>query len=149
LVLFGVGNPIKGDDSVGLYIADGLKKTVGARPSASVAVRSATSYPELALSRLNLQDSRLVVFDAVEMAKPPGSIVFAGIDETKYGFFATHNLPLRLHPAIKGNSKNVFILGVQPSELEVGTGLSGPVRSAADTVIRDVASLLKGSRTGN
>jgi len=143
LVFLGVGNPIKGDDSVGLYIAEGLRKTVGARPSSNVAIRSAPTYPELALSRLNLRESRLVVLDAVEMARPAGSIICARIDETKYGFFATHNLPLKLHPAVAENRGNVFVLGVQPEDLGVGANLSATVRCAADLVITDVASQLE------
>jgi hydrogenase maturation protease len=144
LVLLGVGNPVKHDDSVGLYIADQLKRGLRDRRSASVRVLSAASYPELALARINLQSSRTLIFDAVETGKPAGSVVFAGIGETKYGFFATHNLPLKLHPLVRENAENVFILGVQPEDLEVGEGLSDTVRSAAGAVVDAIASQLNG-----
>jgi len=128
---------------VGLYITDQLRRGLRSRLP-SLKVISAVSYPELALSRIDLQASRALIFDAVETGEPAGSIVFACVDDTKYGFFATHNFPLKLHPVVRENSKNVFILGVQPEDLGIGEGLSDVVRAAAGRVVDVVAAQLGG-----
>lgn len=145
MVLLGVGNPVKRDDSVGLYIAEGLRKAVGPRPSPSVRIQLGIPNPDLAISRLDLKSSKLVIFDAVEAAKPAGSVVFTGLWNTDYGFFATHNLPLKLYPSVRKNSGNVSILGVQPDDLGVGEGLSATVASAADGIINEVVTQLRGA----
>lgn len=142
LVLLGVGNPIKSDDSVGLYIADRLRKVL--RSSPRLRVRSAPSYPELILSRIDLQSSRLLIFDAVETGRSAGSIVLASIKDTEYGFFATHNLPLKLHPSVTENREKVSVLGVQPGDLGIGEGMNPIVQAAAENVVGEVAKQLRG-----
>jgi hydrogenase 3 maturation protease len=142
LVILGIGNPIKRDDSVGLYIAERLRSAIGARPSSHVSIRSAEARPELALSKLDLRASKLLILDAAEMARPAGTVALVGLNDTRYGFFATHNLPLRLHPDLKKNGESVFLLGVQPDDLSIGEGLSDSVRSAADGVVDYLAPRL-------
>lgn len=143
LVLLGVGNPIKSDDSVGLFIADSLHEAIGDGPRLSIL--SADAYPELALSRVDLRSSHLLIFDAMEAGARPGAIVLAGIGDTEYGFFATHNLPLKLHPSIVNRYERVSILGVQPGNLEVGEALSPVVKDAAERVVGEVERQLTGS----
>jgi len=145
LVLFGVGNPIKRDDSVGLYIAARLRSSLGAAPSPRVNIHRPVDRAELAISKLDLRSSRLLVFDAVEAGKPPGSIIFANMDETKYGFFVTHNIPLRLLPSIRENGKNVFVLGVQPHDLGIGEGPSELMMPIAEEVVSVISGCIGGA----
>jgi Ni,Fe-hydrogenase maturation factor len=70
-------------------------------------------------------------------------VVFAGLGDTRYGFFATHNVPLKLLPSVEGHSKRVSILGVQPGCLEVGEEISPEVRASAEDVVREVESQLR------
>jgi hydrogenase maturation protease len=147
MTLVGVGNPIKSDDSVGLYIARKLRKACGARPRDYVWISPQSSSLEHALSKIaNGKQRTVIIFDAVESNLAPGSIIFAGIGQTKYGFFATHDLPLRLVPSIAYNSSNIFVVGVQPSSYEVGEDLSKVVKESADKVVETISKLLKGSR---
>lgn len=143
-VLLGVGNPVRKDDSVGLYIAARLRSCLGSAPSPRVSIHRAVDRPELAISRLDLGSRKLLVFDAVEASKPPGSIVFANIEETKYGFFATHNVPLRLLPSIRENGKNVFVLGVQPHDLGIGEGPSEFILPFAERVVSVISGCIGG-----
>ncbi len=145
LILFGVGNPVKKDDSVGLYIAARLRSILGSAPSPRVRIHRPAAHAELAISRLDLRSSRLLLFDAVEAGKPPGSIVFANLEETKHGFFATHNIPLRLLPSVRENGKNVFVLGVQPHDVGIGEGPSDRVKPAAERVVSVVSGCIGGA----
>jgi hydrogenase 3 maturation protease len=144
-VLFGVGNPIRRDDSVGLYIATRLRSSLGPAPSPRVNIRRPVNHAELGLSRLDIRSSRLLLFDAVEAGRPPGSIVFANMLETKYGFFATHNIPLRMLPSVMDNGENVFVLGVQPHDLGIGEGPSEFLRPIAEEVVSVVSGCIRGA----
>lgn len=145
LVLIGVGNPIKRDDSVGLYIATRLRSILGASPSPRVNIHRPVDHAELAISKLDLRSSRLLLFDAVEAGRPPGSIIFANIDETRYGFFVTHNIPLRLLPSVRENGKNVFVLGVQPRDLGIGEGPSEFIMPIAEEVVSVISGCIGGA----
>lgn len=142
--LLGVGNPVKRDDSVGLYLASQLRRSLGASPAKGVRIPAVSFHPELAISRMNLAAQRLIVLDAVEAGLPAGSVVFASLSDSKYGFFATHNIPLRMHPSVVGRESNVYVLGVQPDDVGVGEGLSPVVQGAAEEVLARVGSAVRG-----
>ena len=75
-----------------------------------------------------------------------GSIVFAKIDDTKYGSFATHNVPLKLIPTISPNSTNVYVLGTQPEDTKVDESLSATFLTAAEHVISTIEDLTRGKQ---
>jgi hydrogenase maturation protease len=102
--------------------------------------------PERLLSRLASEPGRIVVFDAVDASKSPGEIVCARLSDTKYGFFATHNVPLRLVPGLAGRRDEVFLVGVQPQSLEVGEGLTDVVQRSVERLVAVVVEAV-GNKT--
>lgn len=141
--LLGVGNPIKRDDSVGLYMADKTARALGSSRPSWVHIPRPSAHLELALSRLDLSAERLLIFDAVEAGEPPGSVVFASAADSRYGFFATHNVPLRIQPSLAWNLGRVYVLGVQPEDVEVGEGLSPTVKAAADGAVDGLVRMIR------
>ncbi len=139
LQLAGVGNPIRSDDGVGLYIASKLRTSNTAKSIKGLKILPTNRNPELLFSRLDPRDGDLLIFDAVECNQRPGTIVFAGLDDTKYGFFVTHNVPLRLIPQLRSIRSAVYILGIQPETLEIGEELSRTVKASADSVVETIA----------
>lgn len=131
--LVGVGNPIRGDDGAGLEVVSRLR----ARPGAArrLRIHPPASMPERLLSKLASGGHKVVVFDAVESGLPPGGIVCRKLGSTRYGFFATHNVPLKLVPGLESRLDDFHILGIQPGSLEVGEGLSTPVKEAVEEVV--------------
>ena len=101
--------------------------------------------PELLLSRLSSSAGRIVIFDAIEAAKQPGAIVCSRLSDTKYGYFATHNIPLRLVPGLAERADDVYICGVQPESLEVGEGLSDVVSGSAAQIVKAVTDTVRGA----
>jgi len=142
--LVGVGNSMRTDDAVGLEIVSELRSRLGAAPSPRLRIYPATVMPERLLSRLASGPGGIVVFDAVEAAKSPGDIIFCALADTKYGFFATHNIPLRLIPGLASRENDVFMVGVQPRSLEVGEELTDQVRASARLVVDAVARTVEG-----
>jgi Ni,Fe-hydrogenase maturation factor len=78
----------------------------------------------------------------------PGEVILASLGDSKFGFFATHNIPLSLIPSLSANLENVYVGGVEPGELEVGEGLSDSVRSSVAKITSVVESALRGGPDG-
>jgi hydrogenase maturation protease len=142
--MLGVGNPIRGDDGVGLAIASELRQTLGPRPSGRLRIHGEARSPERILAKIASSAGRIVIFDAVEASRAPGDIVCCRLSESKYGYFATHNIPLRLIPGLESRADDTYLVGVQPLSLEVGEGLSPVVRDSAARIVAAVTDAVGG-----
>jgi hydrogenase maturation protease len=145
ITFIGLGNPIKSDDSVGLQIISKLRKELGAKPKKFIRIDSGRASPEVAISRVEkkTEGETIVLFDAVETNSVPGSIIFANLEKSKFGFFATHNIPLKLVPTITAHLSSIFVVGIQPGNTEIGESLSQPVRESMDWVIETVTKMIR------
>lgn len=145
-MFIGIGNPIKSDDSVGLYIISRLRERHGANPNKFVRIESAHSG-EAALSKMGRTKEEdpglIIIFDAIESNSLPGTIIFANVADTKYGFFATHNLPLTLNPGVAINPSRVFVLGIQGASVEIGEYLTKIVNDSADRIVDNINRLIE------
>jgi hydrogenase maturation protease len=139
LHLAGVGNEFRKDDAAGLEIISNLLSMLGPAPAPDLSIHGVSSSPERLLSRLSSETGNIVIFDAVEASKEPGEVVFCSLSDTKYGFFATHNVPIRLIPGLAERERDIRLVGVQPGSLEVGVGLTEPVRRSVEQVVAVVA----------
>jgi len=137
--LMGVGNELRTDDAVGLEIISSLRSRLGSAPTPGIKIHAGSPMPERLLAKLASEEGRIIVFDAVEASGGPGEVVFRSMADTKYGFFGTHNIPLRLVPGLTARLGDVFIVGVQPASLEVGQGLTGKVRESVREIVGVVA----------
>ena len=144
--IVGIGNPIKQDDALGIELVTKLRRLLGPKPLPRVRIHPPTLNPERLLARLSSSKGRIVLFDAIEAGKPPGTIVCARLEDTKFGYFATHNIPLRILPSIRKLDGNVRVIGVQPAEVGVGEGLSHEVNASCEKLIAAVASMVEARR---
>ncbi len=133
--LVGVGNTMRGDDAVGIEIVSRLRSRLGGSPK-GLKIHPAALMPERLLSKIASSSHRAMVFDAVEASRPPGSIVCRRLSETKYGFFATHNVPLKLIPGMEPRLRDFYIVGVQPASLGVGEGISDAAARAVESIVK-------------
>jgi hydrogenase maturation protease len=134
--LVGVGNPDRADDAVGPWLAAAMRER-GYRD-----VIMAARHPERWMQQLARGDFDTVVFlDAVEMRAAPGDAVFLDSAEivVRYPQVSTHSLSLgTLARLIEETGRTrVFLLGVQPQIVGVGTDLSASVRTTAE-ILRDL-----------
>ncbi len=143
--LVGVGNPLRGDDAVGLETVSLLRRTVGARPRPGLRIYPPSPAPEAVLSRVALRHERLLIIDAVEAGRRPGTVVCVPLERTKFGFFATHDLPLKLIPGMSENFRRTYVLGVQPGSVGVGEGLSPTVAASRDRLVATISGLTGGT----
>jgi hydrogenase 3 maturation protease len=142
LHFLGVGNPIKCDDSVGLVIASRLRKKCGYKAQRFAMIHPPVlhSKAESLLRRISESAEQAVIFDAVEASLDPGAIVFENMAKTQFGFFASHNVPLRLIPGL--NLSSIYLLGVQPKKVDVGEDLSEEVKESADVIVEELCRIL-------
>jgi hydrogenase 3 maturation protease len=130
MVVLGVGNDLKGDDAVGVWIAEHIK---GACNSINGATVPEAMMPEIVA---HAPDTVLIV-DAARMGRAPGSLgVFTG-DEIEKIFFSTHSMPLSVLARILEERLgcDVYIIGIEPYSFEFGAELSPSVRETAESFI--------------
>jgi len=144
--LIGIGNPIKQDDALGIELVSKLRRLLGPEPLPGMRIHPPTLTPERLLVRLSNGKRRIVLFDAIEAGRPPGTVVCAKLEDTKFGYFATHNIPLKILPSIRNLDGKVRVIGIQPAEVDVGEGLSFEVNASCEKLIAAVVDLVEARR---
>jgi hydrogenase maturation protease len=146
LLIACLGNPLMGDDGVGILAANELAKL-----GCEVVVCGSDLSPILARSE---EIDVLVIVDAVDWGAKPGSILTAKLEDLEEDRVRTsHSLRVsevvRLMKYVFGRPSKVYVVGVQPERVEPSTELSPSVRQALGDVIERVRKLvmkLKGAR---
>jgi hydrogenase 3 maturation protease len=131
-----IGNELRGDDQVGIYLGDKLKRS-GLRDKVIIAYSSPENYIDDVLKR----NPDLVFFlDAVQASQKPGTII---VQELKSGeslgiSVSTHSIPIDLVVAVMRSTApkmRFFIVGVQIEQVELGKKMSRVVTEAAKVLI--------------
>jgi len=139
VVVFGIGNRLRGDDAIGPELVDRIGGRVGA-----VCVNGENA-PEMYLGRIARESPDVVlVVDAVHLGRSAGAIGVLEPEDLSQPFFTTHDLPLRfLIDRLRTRTRcRVCILGVQPKRLSIGSGLSRSGRRALRLLERLLAEVL-------
>lgn len=134
--LVGIGNPHRGDDGLGVRLAEALRFL--GHPDVILAAQA----PERFMNRLARGGYEAVLFlDAVDMGASPGSVALLTCREveSRYPQVSTHKISLgtlaRLIEA--GGPTRVCLLGVQPESVRPATGLSPTVETTL-AILRDL-----------
>jgi len=127
----GIGNELRGDDAIGIYVARNFRK-VGWK------VIVAGQVPEDFTSEIkNLKPDILIMVDAALMNLPPGEIRIVPAEKIPKVAFSTHGMPLSFFMEyIKEYVKRCLLIGIQPKSMEFGVGLSEEVKAAGDDLIQ-------------
>lgn len=141
IIIMGVGNPLRGDDIVGLKIAKKLEKY----SSKYLKVIISETVPENFIGQIRkFKPSHLIIIDAVDFKGEPGDIRLILPEElSKIGIISTHTLPLSLLSKFLYESMNIktIIFGIQPKSIDFGSNISPIVEKAsikAAGIIKDV-----------
>jgi hydrogenase maturation protease len=124
-------------------VVSSLRRRLGPASRKAIRVHGLSPNPERTISDLASKGERIVVIDAVEAQRKPGTIVCARLSETKFGFFATHNVPLRLVPGVAENAADTYVVGIQPDSVGVGEGLSDVVKGSSKKLVAMITSLVE------
>ena len=147
-LILALGNPLRGDDGVGLAVLDALRAR--ALPPQVALVDGGTSGLELVLTMQGCQ--RVIVIDAAEMGSTPGTWRQFTPDDVRlqardphlggtlhYAGFAE---ALVLAEALGLLPPEIIVFGVQPVEIDWRPGLSDPVRAAVEPLAQTIAQIV-------
>ena len=128
ILFVGIGNVLKSDDGVGVYISERIKTTF--KKSALTVEISIENY----IGKINaLNPDLLVLIDCMEMNQPPGYFRILDVNNISDTTSNTHNISLK--QLGKFFNMPVFVLGIQPQYIDFGEILSDAVRKSADSIL--------------
>jgi hydrogenase 3 maturation protease len=134
-ILFaGVGNVLRSDDGVGVFIVSGIKTTDNI--STLLVEVSIENY----INKINsLAPDILIIADCLDFNREPGYSDIIPIGHTKEFTISSHNISLkRVSEFLK---MEVYVIGVQPSDLRVGEHLTPVVRKSAEKIIEIISEI--------
>jgi hydrogenase maturation protease len=136
--IVGMGNYLRKDDAVGLYLVDELQSKVSSDQLLLLNVEDIIESYVFKIAELDC--ANVLIIDAVKSTTSPGSIIFGRL--TKCGEalndYSTHKLSLTLCGKILEESgKKTYLLGVEAADTDFGQGLSEDVKQSAD-LLKDI-----------
>jgi hydrogenase maturation protease len=142
ILILGLGNPLLGDEGIGVRVVEELKRLE--LPERVAVMEGGTTG--LGLIGLMQGYQRVVIVDAADMGHPAGCVVRFTPSEVR---FKTEETLLSLHQiglgeilalasALEAAPAELVIVGIQPSRMEAGAGLSSEVEKAVPQIIRIV-----------
>ncbi|UCH14770.1 MAG: hydrogenase maturation protease [Bacteroidales bacterium] len=131
LLFIGIGNVLRSDDGVGVYICKRLNtnkniNTLIVEVSIENYIKKVNEYnPDI-----------LILVDCVNFNRDPGYADLLPVEKIKDFTTSTHNISLkRISEFFK---MEVLVLGIQPESLLFGEELSRQVRESADNIIENI-----------
>lgn len=129
-----IGNRDGGDDAVGPYIADQLKK----EKLSGINVIDCGTTPENYTSIVKKENpENLIIIDAVDMNLPYGEIRL--VSKEKIGKFciSTHGIPISLLiDYLEKYIDNIFFIGIQPKKMN--GEMTEEIKKSADDLIKKI-----------
>ena len=149
ILILGLGNPLLGDEGIGVRVVEELQGLE--LPDGVVVVEGGTTG--LGLIGLMEGYERVIIVDAADMGHPPGRVVrFTPLEvqlKTAEAPLSLHQIGLEevlaLAEALEVAPAELVIIGIQPSQVEVGAGLSPEVERAIPQIIRIILDELDAS----
>lgn len=131
MLFVGIGNLLKMDDGVGVYISNRIRNT-DTIESLTVEV-SIENY----IGKINsLNPDILVLIDCVDLKKVPGTFKLLSLRQIHDITFNTHNISLkRLSEFFM---MPVYVLGIQPEKIDFGEKISYLVKNVANRIINQI-----------
>lgn len=131
ILFVGIGNVLKQDDGVGVYISRNIIET---KHIFSLTVEiSIENY----IGKINsLNPDILVLIDCVDIKSAAGTFKLLSVSQIQDLTFNTHNISLRrLSEFFR---MPVYILGIQPEKIDFGENISYLVKNVADNIIKQI-----------
>jgi hydrogenase 3 maturation protease len=135
LLFVGIGNVLRSDDGVGVYICRNIKAINNIKTL--IAEVSIENY----IKKINdLNPDVLILVDCVNFNKKPGYSDLLPVEKIKDFTTNTHNISLkRISEFFK---MKVLVLGIQPASLIFGENLSRQVKESADRIVENINRIL-------
>ena len=131
ILFVGIGNVLKSDDGVGVYICNNIKN------HANILSLTVETGIENYIGKINiLKPDILVLFDCADLRSPAGTFKILEVNQVRDLTFNTHNISLRRLSDFF--EMPVYILGIQPEKVDFGENISYLVKDIADKIINQI-----------
>ena len=142
LVVLGIGNPLRGDDAVGLRVIQNLSE----KTLENVLLLECDTVPENYISKIEeFNPTHVLMIDAAQLNEEAGTSRLISIEEIARVTLSTHTLPLSfVAEIIKQNTgADVILLGIQPESIEFKEGLSPKLQKATRKIADLIIEVIK------
>ena len=128
ILFVGVGNVLRRDDGIGVYITKRIKETNWVQ----------TLVVEVSLENYikKIRDNKadlLILVDCIYFNKKPGYADIVRVDDINEYTMYSHNLSLK--SIAEFFTLDVFVLGIQPADLRVGEEMTSEVKTRGDEIV--------------
>lgn len=139
--LFGIGNTLRGDDGIGPFLIEKIKNSVNA-----VCINGENTPENYVGKIIQINPDTLIIIDAIHFNGEPGEYsIMKPIDLIDHGL-TTHDISLvKLTEYIKMHiDTDIYILGVQPHQIGLGTSLSECMQKTINILEKEFINALNG-----
>ena len=140
LAVLGIGNELRTDDGLGLFIVDNINIE-----NPSLLIENVGSVPEAFTRRLaKFGAERIILVDAADMQKPSGYVQLDTKDRIAGIALSTHSMPLSFLMMYleQETGGRTILLGVQPKNIQFGEGMTPEIQGVAEKIISTLEHLL-------
>jgi len=140
VVVIGIGNPSRGDDAAGSWLAQHI------RTARDVYVIDAQEVPEhYACMVSGKQPDTIVLIDCVDLSSAPGCVAFFDADQTAMYWPSTHRLPLSLLVEYlrRTTRARIFLIAIQPGQTDFLQPMSTEVLASVESLANLMSDVLE------
>ena len=142
VVVAGIGNPIRSDDSVGMKIIQELQ----GKTSAKINLLECETVPESFVDEIAaFKPTQVLLIDAAVMGLMPGEVRLINTEKiTSFPAISTHMLPLPVFCEFitQLTGAKIALILIEPKNTEIGEDLTTEVQNSAERVVRLLLKLL-------
>ncbi len=142
LAVIGVGSVLKSDDGAGILAAEKLQKKFGEK-NEKIRVFIGSTAPENFTGEIKkYRPDRVIIIDAADFKKEPGSIMMINPDEINGVSFGTHTMPIKMFvDYLTGETGCMInIIGIQPECLTYMEKMTPKVKKAVKKVVDSIGN---------
>lgn len=139
-----MGNELRADDAVGLYIVRRLKSFSSSR----LKVFEGQMTPEVYIGQAcSAHPTHVLIIDAAELGKKPGYWQILGSEKIEPGLFTTHSIPaVEVAAEIKRRcGAEIAFVGIEPRSRDISIGLSTDCQKAVSEIVEIIQQVLSQS----
>jgi hydrogenase 3 maturation protease len=140
IAILGIGNELRTDDGLGLFIVDNINLE-----DISLLIENVGSVPEaFARPLAEFGAERIILVDAADMQKPPGHVELVPKNRITGIALSTHSMPLSFLMMYleQETGGRTILLGIQPKSIQFGEGMTPEIQDVAEKVIRTLQDLI-------
>jgi hydrogenase 3 maturation protease len=142
LAILGIGNPMKGDDALGIEILKLLKNNV----PKNVKLIECQTMPENSTGKIRrFKPSHVLMIDAADFMAKAGKAKLFQPSAISGLALSTHAMPLYMLAETIQNSigASVMLLGIQPKNVDFGEKPSPEIQKAVKEIAKKIVTALK------